>query len=31
MANPDGSRQAAAQADRLFDDYLKWVRARETR
>jgi len=31
IADPDRSREASAQADRLFDDYLKWVRAHEAR
>jgi hypothetical protein len=27
-SNPERSPQAAAPADRLFDEYLKWIRAR---
>ena len=27
-ANPDSSPEAAAQADRLYDEYLKWARTR---
>src|SRR5262252_5488710 len=30
MGNSERSPEAAAQADRLFDDYLKWIRARES-
>jgi uncharacterized protein len=29
ISNPERTSEAAAQADRLFDDYLKWFRARE--
>jgi uncharacterized protein len=31
ISNPERSADAAAQADRLFEDYLKWVRTREAR
>ena len=31
IANTERTPEAAAQADRLFDDFLKWVRGREGR